>query len=550
MSKYLFIYISLSIIQTNSIDPSNPPHSKHSSNLYKRSNLVEELTIDPVQWKWQKNSPLWAVILYAPWCGHCQHFKPTWEEFATKIRGATCDTIKDQMKVRVGAVNCVAHEEICDSHGLTTYPTLLLMWKEDNVMQIHKEEMKQRTVAAMITEVQTKLGCTGEQDTHFIYSSDGVVGNLRGGTEMDSSDTSTMEGTMASSGTASVDGRNIHTKPLMRDRLEDAARAMKFSLLQLFAGRTTMNEKEHTAAKQWITALLQTSTVIFDASVSRGLKHVLDVWSQHPTDLDHSQYDALLRASNVLKESDDAESLSTMGWKTCRDASITNDNNVVSAASASSSLSSHLHKRGFTCGLWTLFHLMGSNGKDSKVVVRGVISFIHNFFQCEQCRTHFMQEYGTDTFVDKYEAELSQSGATEWLWRAHNGVNARLRKMEPKGSRWMLPYPSCRSCFNCCFKNSQTLNEQVALQYVKDMVYCVDRKESTLTCQGVQEGQEGETIPLLLASDMHVNVVRVYQTWWFLFGIIIIVGIGCWSKMKRMSQAMSNKTVKGKACTL
>ena len=42
----------------------------------------------------------------------------------------------------------------------------------------------------------------------------------------------------------------------------------------------------------------------------------------------------------------------------------------------------------------------------------------------------------------------------------------------------------------------------------------------------------------------------MYFVKWFLFGTMIIFGIGCWSEMKRMIfQAMSHKTVKGKAFT-
>uniref|UniRef100_A0A8C5CJN7 DnaJ homolog subfamily C member 10 n=1 Tax=Gadus morhua TaxID=8049 RepID=A0A8C5CJN7_GADMO len=57
----------------------------------------------------------WVLDFYAPWCGPCQHFAPEFEVLARMVKG----------EVRSGKLDCQAHQQTCQSAGITAYPTVL-----------------------------------------------------------------------------------------------------------------------------------------------------------------------------------------------------------------------------------------------------------------------------------------------------------------------------------------------------------------------------------------------------------------------------------------
>eukprot|EP00546_Thalassionema_frauenfeldii_P022011 CAMPEP_0178897936 /NCGR_PEP_ID=MMETSP0786-20121207/2041_1 /TAXON_ID=186022 /ORGANISM="Thalassionema frauenfeldii, Strain CCMP 1798" /LENGTH=324 /DNA_ID=CAMNT_0020568577 /DNA_START=509 /DNA_END=1484 /DNA_ORIENTATION=+ len=108
------------------------------------------------------------------------------------------------------------------------------------------------------------------------------------------------------------------------------------------------------------------------------------------------------------------------------------------------------HESGFTCGLWTLFHISSVglvkwnqlhaqnfdlilSCKKASDTLRDVIEF---FFQCEVCSDHFLFEYDSCAYdrCGRFQFETVRGSRTDewkeyplWLYETHNGVNARLR---------------------------------------------------------------------------------------------------------------------------
>lgn len=59
--------------------------------------------------------------------------------------------------------------------------------------------------------------------------------------------------------------------------------------------------------------------------------------------------------------------------------------------------------------------------------MQGLRAFIENFFRCEECRSHFLEQ------LNQPEAAVLQTrdDAVVWLWQAHNRVNARIAGVRP-----------------------------------------------------------------------------------------------------------------------
>ena len=57
--------------------------------LYEDFKQMECFTADSISLALTDSETWWIVEFYSSWCGHCQHFAPTWKEFAVEVEGAS-----------------------------------------------------------------------------------------------------------------------------------------------------------------------------------------------------------------------------------------------------------------------------------------------------------------------------------------------------------------------------------------------------------------------------------------------------------------------------
>ncbi|CAH2985306.1 unnamed protein product [Chilo suppressalis] len=107
--------------------------------------------------------------------------------------------------------------------------------------------------------------------------------------------------------------------------------------------------------------------------------------------------------------------------------------------------------RGYTCGLWTLFHTLTVNaaqksGTKGPKVLAAMHGYVKHFFGCTECSEHFQAMAARNRLFDVKENDK----AVLWLWISHNEVNLRLAgdiTEDPEHPK--IQFPSVSKCPEC-----------------------------------------------------------------------------------------------------
>ena len=81
-------------------------------------------------------------------------------------------------------------------------------------------------------------------------------------------------------------------------------------------------------------------------------------------------------------------------------------------------------RRGYTCGLWRLFHtltLVAVKANGTEGAMDAINGYVENFFGCQECSEHFRAMVKRDDIL----TQESTTAQALWLWKAHNEVNLR-----------------------------------------------------------------------------------------------------------------------------
>ena len=339
-----------------------------------------------------------VVEFYMPWCGACQHFAPEFAEAA--------NAIKD--RVAAYAVDCTKEGAMCKTFGATSYPTVLL-GEPGAFARREMDKLKKFTrtnVAAEVVKwVDEELGTT--------YATRGA-----GARAVENARRSDEERLITRRGreeATSRDGSKVTWTKFAN--VADLERATIEMYAQMTSEAVFVSSPEARQAFESFLAFESETHPI--ETCHRGLTNLLttldDKWPK-----DGRATTGMIRAALTLD-------VRVCGKPRGEDVTIVPQ--WVECAGSVAGL------RGYTCGVWMLLHSLAVRVPGSSITnmefIHAIEGWVRHFFPCEECRTHFLSliespATGFGDFIQRTD------GASMWLWKAHNIVNARLAAEDAK----------------------------------------------------------------------------------------------------------------------
>ncbi|CAM9495008.1 unnamed protein product, partial [Discosporangium mesarthrocarpum] len=315
-----------------------------SKSLYPKGGFVHEF--DEVTLKEARESgELWVVECYAPWCTHCQRFKPTWEMVAETLR---------ESSIHVGAINCEQQKKLCAELGVRSFPRV----KGINSPSAHGEIVTVVNGATTFSIVMKKIS-TAFPGIEF----DLVERNVE-----DDQDVRPSHGALRGHLT-----KEKVQEPTCSLRLADAMESMHFALsTAVFTEGPVLSTQRLDATVSFIRLVGQT------LPTSRKQNCILQLADELETD---SKLNNMERWSKRVN-----------GWP-CGGSTP----HVAMWPGVNLEKGSDPGTERFTAGLWTLFHTLSlsraTQRPSAQAVMEGIRAFVDEFFMCEVCRTHFLDMY-------------------------------------------------------------------------------------------------------------------------------------------------------------
>jgi thiol-disulfide isomerase/thioredoxin len=390
-------------------------------------------------------APNRVVEYYAPWCPHCQHFKEHYIAFA---RNCTDVSRSHNVDIEFHAVSCTANKPVCkndkDIHG---YPTIKLFPAGNST------GMKLASYASLhCFKVLNSFGVrlNGDEDvTAPAKEESSPKSNIRTVSDPHPLDLSPL--------------KQFHKVDYQKERktvLNDAFLSFDFAMRQsIFMTNGPLTNHTQEVFEEWIELL------------GRALP---PTWKIHDV-LDSILYkmEDVVKSEAILTSIMDSKGPSLKQWS---------------------------DKCGYTCGLWRLFHVMtvglvewNTLATTENAVVTATKAadllrdYISEFFACEVCRTHFVQEYDSCAFERCSRLGRSRTDTKEWrqlplwLWESHNAVNVRLmheraeREGRPSADDTTVMWPSREDCPGC-WRTDGSWDDEVMYRYLRLFYWPFDDK--------------------------------------------------------------------------
>jgi thiol oxidase len=397
------------------------------------------------------------IDFYAPWCPHCQHFAPDYERLALAIQRfdnqGTEEAVDKKPSILSATVDCVRFSSICDFWGVHQYPTLMWGRREDwlkraQIVQPPQKPQQQssdstqsdssgedinviemdgtaESVAKWINN-RTKFGLdisgiSKREVVRLLHQSEATHKKVSTALHSTNSGADVWDAELATglllrdilehhafedeveeevhARRKSRKGHRKHVKPALKSR--NTTRGAFVSFVKLLGNRFPNRHGRKGSSCRDSLAELHSQLRNNWADLTQEVRTLQNMKTHqrlvmiNPDDLE-GQWRLCDRDWSEFKE----------GWHQCK--------------------GTWPGKRGFTCGLWNMFHFLAAHTTDEKALsdLHTVRNAVAHFFDCQECRDHFMQiPVPQDESWTRRDAQL-------WWWNAHNVVNRRVGKLE------------------------------------------------------------------------------------------------------------------------
>lgn len=161
--------------------------------------------------------------------------------------------------------------------------------------------------------------------------------------------------------------------------------------------------------------------------------------------------------------------------------------------------------RGYTCGLWTLFHTLTVNaaqkpGQEGPKVLRAMYGYVKNFFGCTECQEHFQAMAARNRIFDVKENDK----AILWLWISHNEVNLRLAgdvTEDPEHPK--IQFPRASNCPECRLSRG-AWNLPAVYQYLQKVYGMENVQDARVTRSAVSAQSPFSNLDIGMLSLLYI----------------------------------------------
>ena len=353
---------------------------------------------------------------------HCQHFKTKYISLAKEIDVRLPD---DQPEINFHAVSCSVYHWVCMQNNVKGYPTIVAFEANSAVPILLNE--KKMTAESIAKTVGVQLKHAQEEGHQFDSKEDA---NFRA---------------------VDILGASLNGLARTRDAVyKDAALSFTHAL------KTEIFSKDENG--EAVYALDSGQREVFSDWID------LLYWALPPTWILHTLINDIRNNIDSVLVSE--ENLVFMVEK---HQDVVNGGNTKWSHQCSKSD----ERGGYSCGLWSLFHIIsigvierhkavlgGRDQVSTKFVAETMRNYIDLFFHCEQCKEYFLKMYDSCGFKHckrfkqnkKLPSPESWNEFALWLWEVHNDVNKRIAEADGSASQHRLDlaaWPPAQECPVC-----------------------------------------------------------------------------------------------------